>query len=40
MNEVRLFRCSNETGYFQVKEKHIDFCQDDLEDELSTVNDG
>uniref|UniRef100_A0A6G3ME88 Protein flightless-1 homolog (Trinotate prediction) n=1 Tax=Henneguya salminicola TaxID=69463 RepID=A0A6G3ME88_HENSL len=26
----RLFRCSNETGFFGIKEKYIDFCQDDL----------
>ncbi|CAH3013556.1 unnamed protein product [Porites evermanni] len=27
---VRLFRCSNEKGYFSISEKCSDFCQDDL----------
>lgn len=27
---ARLFRCSNEKGYFAVSEKCSDFCQDDL----------
>ncbi|XP_063682429.1 protein flightless-1 homolog isoform X2 [Bolinopsis microptera] len=30
---IRLFRCSNERGYFAVSEKCSDFCQDDLSDE-------
>ncbi|TRY63076.1 hypothetical protein TCAL_04910 [Tigriopus californicus] len=30
MNYGRLFRCSNEKGYFTVSEKCSDFCQDDL----------
>ena len=29
----RLFRCSNERGYFAISEKCSDFCQDDLIDE-------
>ncbi|XP_054155123.1 protein flightless-1-like [Oppia nitens] len=29
----RLFRCSNEKGYFSISEKCSDFCQDDLIDE-------
>ena len=29
----RLFRCSNEKGFFAVTEKCADFCQDDLPDE-------
>uniref|UniRef100_A0AC35TXC5 Protein flightless-1 n=1 Tax=Rhabditophanes sp. KR3021 TaxID=114890 RepID=A0AC35TXC5_9BILA len=29
---TRLFRCSNEKGFFQVSEKTMDFCQDDLDD--------
>ena len=29
----RLFRCSNEKGYFAISEKCSDFCQDDLVDE-------
>ncbi|OQV19254.1 Protein flightless-1 [Hypsibius exemplaris] len=29
----RLFRCSNEKGYFTVSEKCADFCQDDLADD-------
>ncbi|KAK7501988.1 hypothetical protein BaRGS_00006740 [Batillaria attramentaria] len=33
MKYVRLFRCSNEKGYFSVSEKCADFCQDDLADE-------
>jgi hypothetical protein len=27
MNYTRLFRCSNEKGYFSVSEKTVDFCQ-------------
>merc|ERR1712113_734158 len=30
MDHARLFRCSNEKGYFTVSEKCSDFCQDDL----------
>jgi len=30
---TRLFRCSNEKGYFTVSEKCSDFCQDDLADD-------
>merc|ERR1711992_348683 len=30
MSFTRLFRCSNEKGYFTVSEKCSDFCQDDL----------
>ncbi|KAK7571791.1 hypothetical protein V9T40_014263 [Parthenolecanium corni] len=33
MNFTRLFRCSNERGYFTVSEKCTDFCQDDLADD-------
>ncbi len=33
MKHMRLFRCSNERGYFAVTEKFIDFCQDDLSDD-------
>eukprot|EP00118_Oscarella_pearsei_P006460 m.29143 g.29143 ORF g.29143 m.29143 type:complete len:1260 (+) comp31138_c0_seq3:13-3792(+) len=33
MNYTRLFRCSNEKGFFSVSEKCLDFCQDDLADE-------
>lgn len=33
MDSIRLFRCSNERGYFAVSEKCSDFCQDDLSDE-------
>lgn len=29
----RLFRCSNDKGYFNVSEKCSDFCQDDLSDD-------
>lgn len=27
MNYTRLFRCTNEKGYFSVSEKTVDFCQ-------------
>uniref|UniRef100_A0A8C4R4D1 FLII actin remodeling protein n=1 Tax=Eptatretus burgeri TaxID=7764 RepID=A0A8C4R4D1_EPTBU len=30
---ARLFRCSNDKGYFSVSEKCSDFCQDDLADD-------
>lgn len=33
MDYARLFRCSNEKGYFAVSEKCADFCQDDLADD-------
>uniref|UniRef100_A0A914YJP1 Gelsolin-like domain-containing protein n=1 Tax=Panagrolaimus superbus TaxID=310955 RepID=A0A914YJP1_9BILA len=33
MNYTRLFRCTNEKGYFSVSEKTVDFCQDDLDDD-------
>ncbi|XP_069501795.1 protein flightless-1 homolog [Ambystoma mexicanum] len=33
MKHARLFRCSNEKGYFAVSEKCSDFCQDDLADD-------
>ncbi|XP_068154697.1 protein flightless-1 [Drosophila tropicalis] len=33
MNYTRLFRCSNERGYYTVAEKCTDFCQDDLADD-------
>ncbi|KAI5719900.1 hypothetical protein M8J76_016466 [Diaphorina citri] len=33
MRHTRLFRCSNEKGYFTVSEKCTDFCQDDLADD-------
>lgn len=33
MSHIRLFRCSNDKGYFNVTEKCIDFCQDDLSDD-------
>uniref|UniRef100_A0A8D9FFC5 Protein flightless-1 n=1 Tax=Cacopsylla melanoneura TaxID=428564 RepID=A0A8D9FFC5_9HEMI len=33
MKHTRLFRCSNEKGYFTVSEKCSDFCQDDLADD-------
>ena len=33
LQHVRLFRCSNEKGFFSVSEKCTDFCQDDLADD-------
>jgi len=33
MEHTRLFRCTNDKGYFSVSEKTVDFCQDDLEDD-------
>jgi len=33
MEFTRLFRCSNEKGYFVISEKCSDFCQDDLADD-------
>ena len=33
MRQARLFRCTNESGYFTVSEKCSDFCQADLPDD-------
>ena len=33
MKHTRLFRCSNDKGYFSISEKCSDFCQDDLSDD-------
>lgn len=33
MKHIRLFRCSNDMGYFSISEKCSDFCQDDLSDD-------
>ena len=33
MKYTRLFRCSNDKGYFSISEKCSDFCQDDLADD-------
>lgn len=33
MKHARLFRCSNDKGYFSISEKCSDFCQDDLSDD-------
>lgn len=33
MQHTRLFRCSNDKGYFSISEKCTDFCQDDLSDD-------
>lgn len=33
MQQTRLFRCSNDKGYFSISEKCTDFCQDDLSDD-------
>ena len=33
MRNTRLFRCTNEQGYFTVSEKCADFCQADLPDD-------
>ncbi|RZF40467.1 hypothetical protein LSTR_LSTR000346 [Laodelphax striatellus] len=41
MDYTRLFRCSNEKGYFTVSEKCSDFCQDDLaDDDLMILDNG
>lgn len=41
MNYSRLFRCSNEKGYFTVAEKCSDFCQDDLcDDDIMILDNG
>ncbi|MFH4980909.1 hypothetical protein AB6A40_007618 [Gnathostoma spinigerum] len=38
---TRLFRCTNEKGYFVVSEKTVDFCQDDLnDDDIMIVDNG
>ncbi|KAK3858495.1 hypothetical protein Pcinc_035323 [Petrolisthes cinctipes] len=39
MKHTRLFRCSNEKGYFAVSEKCSDFCQDDLADDDTMILD-
>lgn len=39
MEYARLFRCSNEKGYFTVAEKCSDFCQDDLADDDGMILD-
>uniref|UniRef100_A0A8C6C9G8 Protein flightless-1 homolog n=1 Tax=Monodon monoceros TaxID=40151 RepID=A0A8C6C9G8_MONMO len=41
MKHTRLFRCSNEKGYFAVTEKCSDFCQDDLaNDDIMLLDNG
>ncbi|CAH0380666.1 unnamed protein product [Bemisia tabaci] len=41
MQYSRLFRCSNEKGYFTVSEKCSDFCQDDLaDDDIMVLDNG
>ncbi|XP_065316416.1 protein flightless-1-like isoform X2 [Gordionus sp. m RMFG-2023] len=41
MNYLRLFRCSNDMGYFRITERCADFCQDDLCDEdIMLLDDG
>lgn len=41
MQYTRLFRCSNEKGYFTVSEKCTDFCQDDLaDDDIMVLDNG
>eukprot|EP00096_Caligus_rogercresseyi_P008686 TRINITY_DN2799_c3_g1_i2.p1 TRINITY_DN2799_c3_g1~~TRINITY_DN2799_c3_g1_i2.p1 ORF type:complete len:447 (-),score=161.92 TRINITY_DN2799_c3_g1_i2:1163-2503(-) len=41
MEHARLFRCSNEKGYFTVSEKCSDFCQDDLaQDDIMILDTG
>jgi hypothetical protein len=41
MDHSRLFRCSNEKGYFTVSEKCSDFCQDDLaQDDIMILDTG
>ena len=41
MDYSRLFRCSNEKGYFTVSEKCSDFCQDDLaQDDIMILDTG
>lgn len=33
MHHTRLFKCSNDKGYFNISERCSDFCQDDLSDD-------
>ncbi|KAH9501981.1 hypothetical protein DERF_012784 [Dermatophagoides farinae] len=41
MSYSRLFRCSNDKGYFTVSEKCSDFCQDDLvDDDIMILDNG
>ena len=41
MRNTRLFRCTNEQGYFTVSEKCSDFCQADLpDDDVMLVDNG
>ena len=41
MRNTRLFRCTNEQGYFTVSEKCADFCQADLpDDDVMLVDNG
>lgn len=41
MRHSRLFRCSNEKGFFTVSEKCADFCQDDLaDDDIMVLDNG
>ena len=41
MRNTRLFRCTNEQGYFTVSEKCADFCQADFpDDEVMLVDNG
>ena len=37
MSKCRLFRCSNEKGFFAVSEKCLDFCQVKLERDIDTI---
>eukprot|EP00051_Salpingoeca_urceolata_P014250 m.181064 g.181064 ORF g.181064 m.181064 type:complete len:1330 (+) comp18028_c0_seq2:308-4297(+) len=39
IGDARLFLCSNKAGYFCVKEKRPDFCQDDLDDHMTAILD-
>jgi len=39
MAHTRLFRCSNDKGFFAVSEKCTDFCQDDLADDDTMILD-
>ncbi|XP_076366000.1 FLII actin remodeling protein isoform X2 [Tachypleus tridentatus] len=41
MQYSRLFRCSNEKGYFSISEKCADFCQDELvDDDIMILDNG
>lgn len=41
MKHTRLFRCSNDKGFFAVSEKCSDFCQGDLsEDDVMMLDNG